>query len=808
MKKRYTILSFLIPFVFLILIFISNGILFGNRSIFYGDSQYQYSQLLIYLKNVFEGISSFKYSFQVGFGSPMIATLAYYLATPFNILLYFFNNIEVFFVFQVLIKISLSGLTMYKYLIYQNKNNHALIFSTSYALSSYMVCNYFQMMWLDAYLLAPVLLLGIDKLINEKKYILYSIILFLIILSNYYMGYMCALFAVLYFGYKYLLKENKDKKTIKIFLIVSVLSGLMTMFLHIPNLLELVSIERDSFRNYLFNTDIMGILSKLYLGSNDGNMLNEFHPYLYIGIFNIILLVFYFVNKTISKKEKILASSFIIILFASIIFVPLNNFWHALSNPIGFNFRYVFLFNILIISWCFKSFLNIKEIDKKWYYLTFLLFVILSIFVLIRGLFNGIYLYISIIFFLIYLVMLRVNDKDIKIILNFLVMAELFFNGYAILKSYNLSDDSYINGVYKEKTSSIAMIEDEYFYRMEFNKKYGFNDPLNYGYYGVTGWLSSSYINEEFYNKIGYFSSSNMGFYNDSLVLDSLFGIKYYESLDKNKYYDLIANNRVSVLDSWLYGTSYTDSYIYQNPYALSLGYMVNETVKDDYTCENGFDCQNVMFNNMIGYENNVYKIEKIEDGQIEIKSNLDFYILIKDAPGDVDKYTICIDNNCKNIVFPTNRVMFFENNYEIGDKIDIIIDNDNTIDSIYIGYIEFDNFVENYNVLKNNQLNIKQFDEDHIKGNIYVEDNNTLFLSMQYNKNFKILVDGEETKYYKLFDNFIGLDLESGFHEIEIIYEIKGLKLGIIISLISFVLFILYVINEKKKSKIEDIEN
>ena len=43
------------------------------------------------------------------------------------------------------------------------------------------------------------------------------------------------------------------------------------------------------------------------------------------------------------------------------------------------------------------------------------------------------------------------------------------------------------------------------------------------------------------------------------------------------------------------------------------------------------------------------------------------------------------------------------------------------------------------------------------------------------------------------MFDQFIGLDLENGTHDIEIIYEVKGLKLGIIISLTSLILFIIY---------------
>ena len=211
MKKKYLVLSFIIPFFCLFLVFITNGIIFGNDSIFYGDSQYQYYQLLIYLKGVIDGTSNLIYSFQVGFGSSMIATLAYYLSSPFNLLLSIFSyeNIEIFFIVSVIIRIGLCATTMYLYLNYQDNSRYSLIFSICYSLSFYVVANYYQIMWLDSYFLAPLLLLGIDKLIKEKKLLLYGIILFLIILTNYYMGYMCALFSVLYFAYKFMIQEKK-----------------------------------------------------------------------------------------------------------------------------------------------------------------------------------------------------------------------------------------------------------------------------------------------------------------------------------------------------------------------------------------------------------------------------------------------------------------------------------------------------------------------------------------------------------------------------------------------------------------------
>ena len=59
---------------------------------------------------------------------------------------------------------------------------------------------------------------------NSKKWVYILLIATVIII----------IIAVLYFIYKYLLEENKHKKIIKKFLIISILSGLMTMFLHIP----------------------------------------------------------------------------------------------------------------------------------------------------------------------------------------------------------------------------------------------------------------------------------------------------------------------------------------------------------------------------------------------------------------------------------------------------------------------------------------------------------------------------------------------------------------------------------------------
>lgn len=65
---------------------------------------------------------------------------------------------------------------------------------------------------------------------------------------------------------------------------------------------------------------------------------------------------------------------------------------------------------------------------------------------------------------------------------------------------------------------------------------------------------------------------------------------------------------------------------------------------------------------------------------------------------------------------------------------------------------------------------------------------NRTLLITVPYDINFEIKVDGKRVSYRKIFDTFIGCDLQPGIHEIELLYKNRGgrLYLGIIISCLS----------------------
>ena len=80
-----------------------------------------------------------------------MALYAYYLASPVNLLVYFFDlsHLTEFVTLALLLKIALSGLTSYLYLSirFQKKKVSYLLLSTSYALMEYVVAYASNMMF-------------------------------------------------------------------------------------------------------------------------------------------------------------------------------------------------------------------------------------------------------------------------------------------------------------------------------------------------------------------------------------------------------------------------------------------------------------------------------------------------------------------------------------------------------------------------------------------------------------------------------------------------------------------------------------
>lgn len=99
-------------------------------------------------------------------------------------------------------------------------------------------------------------------------------------------------------------------------------------------------------------------------------------------------------------------------------------------------------------------------------------------------------------------------------------------------------------------------------------------------------------------------------------------------------------------------------------------------------------------------------------------------------------------------------------------------------------------------------QVDKKQTEDNVIQGKIRVKKDGWFITSIPYDKHFKIYIDGKETEIQKVNTAFLGCKIESGNHEVKIIYHAPGATTGKVLSLIGIAGFVLVLVQEKRKQK------
>ncbi len=99
-------------------------------------------------------------------------------------------------------------------------------------------------------------------------------------------------------------------------------------------------------------------------------------------------------------------------------------------------------------------------------------------------------------------------------------------------------------------------------------------------------------------------------------------------------------------------------------------------------------------------------------------------------------------------------------------------------------------------------QVDKKQTEDNVIQGTIHVKKDGWFITSIPYDKHFKIYIDGKETEIQKVNTAFLGCKIESGNHEVKIIYHAPGTTTGKVLSLIGIAGFLLVLVREKRKQK------
>lgn len=99
-------------------------------------------------------------------------------------------------------------------------------------------------------------------------------------------------------------------------------------------------------------------------------------------------------------------------------------------------------------------------------------------------------------------------------------------------------------------------------------------------------------------------------------------------------------------------------------------------------------------------------------------------------------------------------------------------------------------------------QVDKKQTKDNVIQGMIQVKNNGWFITSIPYDTHFKMYIDGKETKIQKVNTAFLGCKIRRGKHEVKIIYHAPGTTTGKVLSLIGIAGFLLVLVQEKRKQK------
>lgn len=770
-KFLKVISAFALTSAILILVYYIGAIYpFGDRALFKWDMELQYIDFFHWWHRVLHGQSSMSYSLSKSLGDNAIGLMAYYLSSPFNLLLYFTDNIPLFVSIATVLKLASASLSVSVFLSYRfcdMKYIWNLLLSVSYGLMGYNLCQASNIMWLDGVIWLPVLMLGIWKLLSEHKTLLLYLSVVFAIISNWYTAYMICLFSFFYFTYEALKKHDFTliaviKKEFSCFILycITVISGVLTtMFFFFPvikNLLQGKGIDTSGGWHIGFHTGLKDILKGCFFLTvpYTGQGLT-----LFCGTVTLIALIGFFISRKQNLKAKLWTLGYLLFFILCAAFVPLENVWNGFLTVFSYYCRFSFVISFFIL---------------------YIAAVFLSTFVLKHNYLNNIAAVFCIIF----------------------TCAELFYGSYqTFVNGYYVSAAAYNQyaSTQEQAVQDLQVLDDSLFYRTEQTSSWrtnadhflgNFNEGLAYGFMPLSSYSSTYNSNiMAFYNKCGYSACSRLITWCEPILSsDSLLGIKYLLGDFNQSGYEKVSD------------TDYNNKNIYKNPYALELGYKTSADISSEIHADNIFEYQNELLSRIAGHPVQCYKVcpaekEKNDDGYSwTVTSPEQDSVLYGYCTYTVgNELNLYIDGNLR-----TNYSIWSSyKTFQIGDgdtsshvvQLKGTLHRSREIDGVFY-YLDMQEFRDVIKEISENQVTTLELQDKYIKCEYTAQDEELLLLTIPYDDGWTVYVNGEKVEARRLQDIFTGVNVTAGINTIELKYTLPGFKIGMIFSFLGVIAY------------------
>ena len=116
---------------------------------------------------------------------------------------------------------------------------------------------------------------------------------------------------------------------------------------------------------------------------------------------------------------------------------------------------------------------------------------------------------------------------------------------------------------------------------------------------------------------------------------------------------------------------------------------------------------------------------------------------------------------------------------------------------------MDLNKFIDTYNALNNQGLNVTSYTDTAITGTINVHEAGTLMFSIPYDPSWTLKVNGVKTEITEIAEALIGVELAPGDYTIELSFTPRGFKPGMLISISALlILFIVYCFYRREAGK------
>ena len=796
------IAAFFVPVVIMIIIFAQRGIFpFGEESFLRTDMYHQYAPFFSEFRHKLAEGGSLLYSWDIGLGVNFAALYAYYLASPLNWLLILCPGKYVieFMTAAIVLKIGLAGLSFTCYLRKRSgvPDFGACFFGIFYALSGYMAAYSWNIMWLDCIVLFPLILLGLEQLVREKKGLLYCISLALSILSNYYISIMICIFMVIYFAVLMVLDWENFKdgwgKCIGLFAGCSLLAGGLAAAVLLPEIFALQSTASGEMSFPQTVESYFSIVDMLarHIGNVQVEIGLEHWPNIYCGTAVLMLFLLYLVCRNISLREKAVYCSLLLFFLASFSVNVLNFIWHGFHYPNSLPARQSFIYIALMLTVCFQAYRNLDRFSDRSILAAFLgavSFVLLSQkFREGDEAYHFAVFYGAVFFLAVYaglMVLYRRRGQGERgrkraalaaLLTLFTVCVEAAVNTTCTSVT-TTSRTAYTadNGAVETLAASLKGSTD--FYRIEKTDQRTKNDGAWMHFPSVSLFSSMAHADvTEFMKSLGCEGSTNAYSITGSTpFVDCLLSVKY-------AFYP-----REQSMDRLEYVQDYQGTYLYANRYTLPLGFMIPDIMKNEW---------HLNMANPADVQNSLCSLFDAPD-VLQEETGLGNGPSLIYTPEEAGEYYAFVSNKqVKSVSLKKGEEKDTFDNINRGYLIEVgmveagetlAFQNEEGNEDLGIRLYRYNEagLEHVYRKLAESPLILSVWEDDRLKGTVDAGMGGTLFTSIPYDKGWTVTVDGQERQPQELFGAFLGIELEPGSHVIECSYLPEGLKEGMMISL------------------------